>query len=154
MRRVLVLSCAVLSAALLAACGSTKTVTSTVTSTLTTATQANTTTSAATSSTATTTQASSENKTCQVTGVSQVKGGTVSVKLTASGYGAQAASLVGCATATSLVKIIAAKKSQMPVQTKNFSCTPTVTGNATNYDCAVSASDKGKIDYAFTLNYS
>ena len=157
MRSTIAVSAAVLTAIALTACGSTKTVTSTVTSTLTTATQANTTTAAASttsSTTSTTTQANSETKTCSVTGVNQVKGSTVSVKLTASGYSSQVANLVGCPTAAVLVKLIAAKKSQMPVATKNFQCTPTVTGSATVYACSLSAKDKGKIDYDFTLNYS
>lgn len=160
MRHVFAVTTLSLAAVALSACGTTKTVTSTVTSTLTTATQANTTTAAAsttqTTSTAstTTTQANSESKTCSVNGVNAVKGGKVSVKLTASGYTAQTARLVGCTTATDLVNIVAGKKSQMPVKTNNFQCTPTVTGSATDYTCSLSAKDKGKVDYQFTLNYS
>ena len=155
MRKTLVVLIAATTATALAACGSTKTVT--VTSTLTTATQLSTTTTSepTTSSTTTTTTADNKvSKSCDVTGVSQVKNGSVTVQLTASDYPASASNLVGCSTATDLVNIIAKQKAEMPVKTNNFNCTPTVNGNAADFTCAVIATDKGKINYQFVLNYN
>lgn len=140
-----------LAALAISACGSTKTVTSTTTKTATEATS--TTASSTETTTGTTTQSATVSKTCTVNGVSGVSGGTVSVQLNASGYDPAVSNLVGCTTASTLVKLIAAKRSQMPVQTQNFNCTPTVNGNSTDFACALSAG-KGKIDYQFTLNYS
>lgn len=156
MRKTLVVLIAATAATALIACGSTKTVT--VTSTLTTATQLSTTTTSepTTSSTTTTTTTADGkvSKSCDVTGVSQVKNGSVTVQLTASGYPASSSNLVGCSTATDLVNIVAKQKAEMPVKTNNFNCTPTVNGNAADFTCAVIASDKGKINYQFVLNYN
>jgi len=155
MRKTLVVLIAATAATALIACGSTKTVT--VTSTLTTATQLSTTSTSeptASSTTTTTTADSKVSKSCDVTGVSQVKNGSVTVQLTASGYPASSSNLVGCSTATDLVNIIAKQKAEMPVKTNNFNCTPTVNGNAADFTCAVIATDKGKINYQFVLNYN
>ncbi|MEI6662971.1 MAG: hypothetical protein WCL20_01520 [Actinomycetes bacterium] len=155
MRKTLVVFIAATAATALIACGSTKTVT--VTSTLTTATQLSTTSTSeptASSTTTTTTADSKVSKSCDVTGVSQVKNGSVTVQLTASGYPASSSNLVGCSTATDLVNIIAKQKAEMPVKTNNFNCTPTVNGNAADFTCAVIATDKGKINYQFVLNYN
>ena len=149
MRKAVALLTVALASTVLAACGTTKT--TTVTSTVTASAP---TTTAATTTTATTTPASGPvNKTCNVTGVPNVTTGSVSVQLTATGATGAAVSLVGCPTASTLVKIVAGTKAQMPVKTKSFNCTPTVNGTATSFDCTLLAANQGSVEYKFTLNY-
>jgi len=150
MRKAVALLTVALASTVLAACGTTKT--TTVTSTVTRF--GTPTTTAATTTTATTTPASGPvNKTCNVTGVPNVTTGSVSVQLTATGATGAAVSLVGCPTASTLVKIVAGTKAQMPVKTKSFNCTPTVNGTATSFDCTLLAANQGSVEYKFTLNY-
>lgn len=148
MKKLLALATAVVLAASLAACGGTKT--TTVTRTLA---PSSTTTSASTSVSTTTTQAATPavSKTCSVPNVVNVTPNTVSVQLKASGYTPAQATLVNCATATTIVNIVAGQKAEMPVKTKNFACTPTVTGNKASFTCVNSGST---ITYSFTLNYT
>ncbi|CAB4877833.1 MAG: hypothetical protein F2799_05670 [Actinobacteria bacterium] len=150
MTKALSLTTVALLATALTACGGTTT--TTVTSTIT---AAPTTTAAATTTTTPAKPAGAAvSKTCTVTAVPNVTPSSISVQLTAKGYVAKSLPLVGCPTASSLVKIVAATKAQMPVKTNNFNCTPTVTGKSTGFDCLITTGAAGSVKYDFTLIYN
>ena len=163
MKAIAAVSAAALTSLALVACGSsnnTDTVTEVLPETTTSDTTAPTTTSSTTSPTttaATTTAAkpATFRKSCDITGVPNVKNPSVSVDVAASNLVSAQADQASCATVGSVVKTIGKQQAEMPVTTQGYRCTPTVYKQTkVRVNCKFQAADNpGKVVLTWQMSY-
>lgn len=164
MKALAAVSAAAIASIALVACGSsnnTDTVTEVLPETVSTETTDTTTpatTTSATTTAATTTAAkpASFRKTCDISGVPNVKNPSVSVDVDASNLVSAQADQASCATVGSVVKTIGKQQAEIPVTAQGYRCNPTVYRQTkVRVNCLFRAADNpGKVVLTWQMSYT
>ena len=164
MKAIAAVSAAAIASIALVACGSsnnTDTVTEVLpetvqTETVDTTTPATTTEATTTAATTTAARPATFRKTCDISGVPNVKNPSVSVDVAASNLVSAQADQASCATVGSVVKTIGKQQAEIPVTTQGYRCNPTVYKQTkVRVNCLFRAADNpGKVVLTWQMSYT
>lgn len=164
MKAIAAVSAAAIASIALVACGSsnnTDTVTEVLpetvqTETVDTTTPATTTEATTTAATTTAAKPATFRKTCDISGVPNVKNPSVSVDVAASNLVSAQADQASCATVGSVVKTIGKQQAEIPVTTQGYRCNPTVYKQTkVRVNCLFRAADNpGKVVLTWQMSYT
>jgi len=164
LKAIAAVSAAAIASIALVACGSsnnTDTVTEVLpetvqTETVDTTTPATTTEATTTAATTTAAKPATFRKTCDISGVPNVKNPSVSVDVAASNLVSAQADQASCATVGSVVKTIGKQQAEIPVTTRGYRCNPTVYKQTkVRVNCLFRAADNpGKVVLTWQMSYT
>ncbi len=107
-----------------------------------------------TATTTTTTAPINITRTCNVSNVPKVVGGTAVANVNATDVPASQTALASCGQASALVKGVASSSAEMPVTVQGFACTPSVTDSTAKWTCVLHGADSPlTVTTKFTLTY-